>query len=70
MCFIDCNLMIVMFVLLFLVVIGMMLIVEGFGLYVLKGYIYVVMVFLVFVEGMNMLVWCVKVKWVVCVVCD
>lgn len=63
--FIEKNLIIVMLVLFFLLLIGIMLIVEGFGVYVFKGYIYVVMVFLVLVEGLNMWVCNVrKVSWV------
>lgn len=51
--FVMNYLMIKMLVLFFLVVVGVVLIVDGFGYYVLKGYIYFVMVFLVGVEMFN-----------------
>lgn len=46
---------IVMLALGFLLMIGMTLIADGFGLHVPKGYIYAAMVFSGFVEGMNQL---------------
>ena len=39
----------------FLIMIGTVLIAEGFGAHVPKGYIYMAMAFSAFVEGLNML---------------
>jgi len=39
----------------FLLMIGMVLIAEGFGVHVPKGYIYAAMAFSALVEGLNML---------------
>jgi len=53
--FIAANPTIVMLALGFLMMIGMVLIAEGFGAHVPKGYIYAAMAFSVAVEGLNML---------------
>ncbi len=53
--FIGRNPTIVMLALGFLMMIGMVLIAEGFGAHVPKGYIYAAMAFSAFVEGLNML---------------
>ena len=53
--FIAANPTIVMLALGFLLMIGMVLIAEGFGAHVPKGYIYAAMAFSVAVEGLNML---------------
>ncbi len=53
--FIRNNPTIVMLALGFLLLIGTMLIAEGFGVHVPKGYIYVAMAFAAGVEGLNML---------------
>jgi predicted tellurium resistance membrane protein TerC len=53
--FINANPTIVMLALAFLLMIGMVLIAEGFGAHVPKGYLYAAMVFSVLVEGLNML---------------
>jgi predicted tellurium resistance membrane protein TerC len=53
--FIAANPTIVMLALAFLLMIGMVLIAEGFGAHVPKGYVYAAMVFSVVVEGLNML---------------
>jgi predicted tellurium resistance membrane protein TerC len=53
--FINRHPTIVMLALGFLLMIGMVLIAEGFGAHVPKGYIYVAMAFSVLVEGLNML---------------
>lgn len=53
--FIEANPTIVMLALGFLLMIGMVLIAEGFGAHVPKGYIYAAMAFSVLVEGLNML---------------
>ena len=53
--FINRNPTIVMLALGFLLMIGMVLIAEGFGAHVPKGYIYVAMAFSVLVESLNML---------------
>jgi predicted tellurium resistance membrane protein TerC len=53
--FIAANPTIVMLALAFLMMIGMVLIAEGFGAHVPKGYIYAAMAFSVAVEGLNML---------------
>jgi predicted tellurium resistance membrane protein TerC len=53
--FIAANPTIVMLALAFLLMIGMVLIAEGFGAHVPKGYVYAAMAFSVVVEGLNML---------------
>jgi predicted tellurium resistance membrane protein TerC len=52
--FIDRNPTLVMLALAFLVMIGLVLIADGFGFHVPKGYIYVAMMFSVAVEMLNM----------------
>lgn len=53
--FVNANPTIVMLALAFLLMIGMILIAEGFGAHVPKGYVYAAMAFSAFVEGLNML---------------
>jgi predicted tellurium resistance membrane protein TerC len=53
--FINKNPTVVMLALGFLLMIGMVLIAEGFGVHVPKGYIYAAMAFSALVEGLNML---------------
>jgi predicted tellurium resistance membrane protein TerC len=53
--FINANPTVVMLALGFLLMIGMVLIAEGFGAHVPKGYIYAAMAFSVAVEGLNIL---------------
>jgi predicted tellurium resistance membrane protein TerC len=53
--FIHANPTLVMLALGFLLLIGTMLIADGFGVHVPKGYIYAAMAFSVMVEGLNML---------------
>ena len=53
--FIQANPSIVMLALGFLLMIGMVLIADGFGVHVPKGYIYAAMSFSALVEGLNML---------------
>jgi predicted tellurium resistance membrane protein TerC len=53
--FIAANPTIVMLALGFLLMIGMVLIAEGFGAHVPKGYVYAAMAFSIAVEGLNML---------------
>src|SRR5690349_12298094 len=53
--FINANPTIVMLALGFLLMIGMTLIADGFGVHVPKGYIYAAMAFSALVEGLNML---------------
>lgn len=53
--FINANPTVVMLALAFLLMIGMVLIAEGFGAHVDKGYIYAAMAFSALVEGLNML---------------
>lgn len=53
--FIHSNPSIVMLALAFLLLIGTMLIAEGFGAHVPKGYIYAAMAFSALVEGLNMM---------------
>jgi predicted tellurium resistance membrane protein TerC len=53
--FIKRNPTIVMLALGFLLMIGMTLIADGFGVHVPKGYIYAAMAFSALVEGLNML---------------
>ena len=53
--FINRNPTIVMLALGFLLMIGMVLIAEGFGAHVPKGYVYAAMAFSALVEGLNML---------------
>ena len=54
--FIEKNPTLVMLALAFLLLIGTVLIAEGFGAHVPKGYIYAAMAFSAFVEALNMLV--------------
>jgi len=53
--FINANPTIVMLALSFLLMIGMVLIADGFGVHVPKGYVYAAMAFSGLVEGLNML---------------
>jgi predicted tellurium resistance membrane protein TerC len=53
--FIARNPSVVMLALGFLLMIGMVLIAEGFGVHVPKGYIYAAMAFSALVESLNML---------------
>jgi predicted tellurium resistance membrane protein TerC len=53
--FINDNPTIIMLALGFLLMIGMVLIADGFGVHVPKGYIYAAMAFSALVEGLNML---------------
>lgn len=53
--FINDNPTIVMLALGFLIMIGMTLIAEGFGVHVPKGYVYAAMAFSATIEGLNML---------------
>ena len=53
--FIARNPSVVMLALAFLLMIGMVLIADGFGVHVPKGYIYAAMAFSALVEGLNML---------------
>ena len=53
--FINANPTIIMLALGFLLMIGTMLIAEGFGAHVPKGYVYAAMAFSALVEGLNML---------------
>ncbi len=53
--FVNANPTIVMLALGFLLMIGMVLIAEGFGAHVPKGYVYAAMAFSALVEGLNML---------------
>ena len=53
--FIERNPTIVMLALGFLLMIGMVLIADGFGVHVPKGYIYAAMGFSALVEGLNMM---------------
>jgi predicted tellurium resistance membrane protein TerC len=53
--FIHANPTVVMLALAFLLMIGMVLIAEGFGVHVPKGYIYAAMAFSALVEGLNMM---------------
>lgn len=53
--FIEHNPSLVMLALAFLVMIGLVLVADGFGFHVPKGYIYVAMGFSVAVEGLNMI---------------
>lgn len=52
--FIHANPTIVMLVLAFLLLIGTILIADGFGVHIPRGYIYVAMAFSAFVEALNM----------------
>jgi len=52
--FVNDNPTVVMLALAFLLMIGMVLIAEGFGVHVPKGYIYAAMAFAALVEGLNM----------------
>ena len=53
--FVRRNPTVIMLALAFLLMIGMVLIADGFGKHVPKGYIYAAMAFAAFVEGLNML---------------
>jgi len=53
--FVEANPTVVMLALAFLMMIGMVLIADGFGHHVPKGYIYSAMAFAAFVEGLNIL---------------
>ena len=53
--FIEANPSVVMLALGFLLMIGMVLIAEGFGAHIPKGYIYAAMAFSALVEGLNLL---------------
>jgi predicted tellurium resistance membrane protein TerC len=53
--FINANPTVVMLALGFLIMIGMTLIAEGFGVNVAKGYVYAAMAFAAAIEGLNML---------------
>ena len=53
--FINANPTIVMLALSFLLMIGMVLIADGFGVHVPKGYVYAAMAFSALVEGLNMM---------------
>mgnify|MGYP003350656535 FL=1 len=53
--FIHKNPSVVMLALGFLLMIGMVLVADGFGVHVPKGYIYAAMAFSAVVEGLNML---------------
>ena len=53
--FVNTNPTIVMLALAFLLMIGTILIAEGFGAHVPKGYVYAAMAFSALVEGLNML---------------
>ncbi len=52
--FIHANPTIVMLVLAFLLLIGTVLIIDGFGLHIPRGYIYSAMAFAALIEGLNM----------------
>ena len=51
--FIEKNPTLVMLALAFLVMIGVVLIADGFGVHIPKGYIYMAMAFAASVEGLN-----------------
>ena len=53
--FVNANPTIVMLALGFLLMIGMVLIAEGFGAHIPKGYVYAAMAFSALVEGLNMM---------------
>ena len=53
--FMERNPTVVMLALAFLVMIGMVLVAEGFGVHVPKGFVYVAMAFAAAVEGLNLL---------------
>ena len=53
--FIHANPTVVMLALGFLLMIGMVLIADGFGIHVPKGYVYAAMAFSAFVEGLNLM---------------
>jgi predicted tellurium resistance membrane protein TerC len=53
--FINANPTVVMLALGFLLMIGMVLIADGFGIHVPKGYVYAAMAFSAFVEILNLL---------------
>lgn len=52
--FINANPTVVMLALGFLLMIGMVLIADGFGVHVPKGYVYAAMAFSALVEGLNL----------------
>ncbi|MFV0472635.1 MAG: TerC family protein [Pikeienuella sp.] len=52
--FVEANPTVVMLALGFLLMIGMMLVADGFGAHVPKGYLYAAMAFAAFIEGLNM----------------
>lgn len=52
--FIEANPTVVMLALGFLLMIGMMLVADGFGVHVPKGYLYAAMAFAAFIEGLNL----------------
>ncbi len=52
--FLEHNQSVIMLALAFLLMIGMVLIADGFGVHVPKGYIYAAMAFAVFTEALNM----------------
>ncbi len=53
--FINANPAVIMLALGFLLMIGMVLIAEGFGAHIPKGYIYAAMAFAILIEGLNMM---------------
>jgi predicted tellurium resistance membrane protein TerC len=53
--FMERNPTVVMLALAFLVMIGMVLVAEGLGVHVPKGFVYVAMAFAAAVEGLNLL---------------
>lgn len=53
--FINANPAVIMLALGFLLMIGMVLIADGFGAHIPKGYIYAAMAFAMLIEGLNML---------------
>lgn len=53
--FVNANPTVIMLALAFLLMIGMVLVADGFGRHVPKGYIYAAMAFAAFVEGLNMM---------------
>ena len=53
--FVQANPTVVMLALAFLLMIGMVLVADGFGRHVPKGYIYTAMAFAVFVEALNLI---------------
>ena len=53
--FMERNPTVVMLALAFLVMIGMVLVAEGFGVHVPKGFVYVAIAFSIAVEALNMM---------------